>query len=413
MNDTELYQRVLGLEEPWFVQRVEMSVEPQRMDIHLAHREGVKWSCPQCEGGSALACYDHAPVRTWRHLDTCQFQTHVHARVPRVECQEHGVVNLAVPWAKPQARFTLLFERLIIDVLKVTHTIAGVCRLLGITWDEGMAVMKRAVKRGQERKQPRTVAHLGVDEKAFRKGHSYMTIVCDLDKSTVEYITEDRKTSSLAEYFETRTDEQLAGIEAIAMDMWEPYVQATMDHVPLAKEKIVFDKFHIMKQMNEAVDKVRRSEHRQLKAAPGGGDDTLTGSKYLWLYGKENVPAKSREKFKALRDQSLRTGRAWSIKETLRGLWDYQSMGWGRRFFNKWFGWARRSALEPVKKAALTFKRHLDNILTYCVHGITNAAAESLNSRIMALKRISSGRRNKENFKTAVYFFHGGLDVYP
>jgi transposase len=320
------------------------------------------------------------------------------------------VVNVAAPWAKPHGRFTLLFERLIIDVLKVTHTISGACVLLGITWDEGMAVMQRGVKRGQERKQPQTVKHIGVDEKAFRKGHSYMTIVCDLDTSTVQFITEDRKTSSLAEYFETRTDEQLLGIEAIAMDMWEPYVQATMEHVPLAKGKIVFDKFHIMKQMNEAVDKVRRSEHRSLKA---DGDDTLTGSKHLWLYAQENVPQKSQAKFDALREQSLRTGRAWSIKETLRGLWDYKSMGWGRRFFNKWFGWARRSALEPVKKAALTFKRHLDNILTYCVHGITNAAAESLNSRIMALKRISPGRRNKENFKTAVYFYHGGLDIYP
>jgi len=412
MNDTELYQRVLGLDEPWFVERVEMCVEPQRMDIHLAHRDGVKWSCPQCKGVEqpALACYDHALARTWRHLDTCQFQTHIHARVPRVQCEEHGVVNAEVPWAKPHGRFTLLFERLIIDVLKVTRTISGVCKLLGITWDEGMAVMERGVQRGQERKQPRTVAHIGVDEKAFRKGHSYMTLVCDLDTSTVEYITEDRKTSSLAGYFETRTDEQLAGIEAIAMDMWEPYVQATMDHVPLAKSKIVFDKFHIMKLMNEAVDKVRRSEHRELKA---DGDDTLTGTKHLWLYAEENLPEKSLPKFEMVRDRELKTSRAWAIKETLRGLWDYQSAGWGRRFFNKWFGWARRSALAPVKKAALTFKRHLDNILTYCVHGITNAAAESLNSRIMALKRISSGRRNKENFKTAVYFFHGGLDVYP
>lgn len=146
MNDIELYQRVLDVEEPWFVERVQLSVNPQRVDILLAHRPGVKWACPQC--GRELACYDQVEERTWRHLDTCQFQTHLHARVPRVKCQEHGVVQTRVAWAEPHGRFTLLFERLIIDVLKATKTISGVCALLGISWDEGMAVMQRGVKRG-------------------------------------------------------------------------------------------------------------------------------------------------------------------------------------------------------------------------------------------------------------------------
>jgi transposase len=140
---------------------------------------------------------------------------------------------------------------------------------------------------------------------------------------------------------------ELTGIKAVAMDMWEPDVQATLDHVPLAGGKIVFDRFHIMKLMNEAVDQVRRSEHRELKAA---GDETLTGTKHLWLYAQENLPEKSLPTFEMVRDRELKTSRAWAIKETLRQLWEYQSPGWARRFFAKWFGWARRSGLEPVKK---------------------------------------------------------------
>jgi transposase len=252
MQDIDLYQQVLGLTEPWFVERVQLNVAELRVDIWLAHRPGVKWPCPKCD--EHPVGYDHAPQRTWRHMDTCQFKTFLHARVPRVTCREHGVVQVAVPWAEPRSRFTLLFERLIIDVLQQCQAVSGACKLLGISWDQAWGVMSRAVGRGQARKQAKAVTHVGVDEKSFRKGHSYMTIVSDLDESTVEHVAEGRKVESLAEYYESLTPEQLAAIEAVGMDMWGPYVKATMEHVPLAAEKIVFDRFHIMGHMNGAVD---------------------------------------------------------------------------------------------------------------------------------------------------------------
>jgi len=408
MQDTDLYQQVLGLSEPWFVERVKLNVAESRVDIWVDHRRGAKWPCPKCD--SEPIGYDHAPERAWRHLDTCQFRTFVHARVPRVTCGEHGVLQVAVPWAASRGRFTLLFERLIIDVLRQCQAVTACCELLGITWDQAWAVMQRAVRRGQARKQAKPVARLGVDEKAFRKGHSYMTVVCDLDESTVEYVAEDRKIESLAGYFQSLDAEHLAGIEAVAMDMWEPYVQATLQHVPLAAEKIVFDRFHIIGHMNKAVDKVRRQEHRALMKE---GLDWLKGTKHLWLYAEENLPDRRRLAFEAVRDQQLKTGRAWSIKETLRRLWDYRSIGWARRFFKKWYAWAIRSRLEPVKKVARMLRRRQENVLTYCRHRVTNGVAEGLNSKIMTIKRRACGYRNKENFKSAIYFYCGGLDLYP
>ena len=320
------------------------------------------------------------------------------------------LTNVSVPWAEARSRFTLLMECLIIDVLEQCATVTGACRLLGVSWDEVFGVMQRAVARGQSRKKALPIRHLGVDEKAYRKGHSYMTVVCDLDRSTVEYVAEDRKAESLAGYFESLSPLCLQAIQGIAMDMWEPYVKATMEWVPLAKGKIVFDRFHIMKHMNDAVDKVRKQEHRALMA---DGDETLKRTKYLWLYAYENVPDKRVEDFEAIKDGKLKTAHAWAIKECLRDLWDYRSVGWARKFFKGWFGWARRSRLEPVKKAAMTIKNHLDNILTYCRHRITNAVAEGLNSKIMSVKRRACGYRNKENFKLAIYFFCGGLDLHP
>jgi len=408
VQDKQLYQQSLGLTEPWFVEQVELDVEQQRVDVWVNHRTHATWSCPQC--GHKAALYDHVQERTWRHLDTCQFQTVLHARIPRANCSQHGVLRVSVPWAQGRSRLTMLFEHWIIDVLQQCRTVTGACNLLNLNWEQAWGVMQRAVERGQARKQPQAIAHLGVDEKAFRKGHSYMTVVCDLDRSAVEYVAEDRTSESLAEYYRSLSPQHLNAIEAVAMDMWNPYVRATLDCVPLAADKIVYDRFHIMNHMNDAVNKVRVQEHRVLTSQ---GDDALKGTKYWWLYTYDHVPDKYLRAFESVRDQNLRTSRAWAIKETLRNLWEYRSVAWARKFFKHWFGWARRSRLSPVKDIAAMLKRRLANILTYCDHQITNAVAEGLNSKIMAIKRLAGGYRNKENFKTAIYFFCGQLDLYP
>lgn len=408
MRDTDLYGRILGLQAPWSVKNVELDVAKGRVDIWLEHEAGVRWRCNQCE--RELPCRDHAEERVWRHLDTCQFGTYVHARVPRVDCPEHGVAQVAVPWAAARSRFTLLMERWAIDVLKQCATIEGGRALLRLSWDELWGIMQRAVARGRARKRARVIPLLGVDEKAFKKGQSYMTVVCDVEGACVEHVSEERKEESLASYFRTLGAEQLAGIEAVVMDMWPPYINATRTHVPEAERKIVFDRFHIMMQMGKAVDTVRKQEHRQLL---GADDERLKGTKYLWLYSQENLPESRRDEFKALFRQELKVGRAWAIKEALRALWDYRSEGWARRYFARWYFWATHARLPAIRDVARTFKAHLDNIVTYCRHRVTNAVAEGLNSKIMAIKRRACGYRNPEHFKTAIYFFCGGLDLYP
>jgi transposase len=212
----------------------------------------------------------------WRHLDTCQFQTHLHAAIPRVQCPTHGVKQVRVPWAEPRSRFTLLLERLVIDLILQCSTVKGACAIAGISWDEAWGIMQRAVVRGQTRKEARPIAYVGVDEKAFRKGH-----------------------------------------------------------------------------------------------------------------------------------------RAWAIKEALRTLWTYRQPAAVKRFFTRWYAWAVRSRLEPVKQVAATLKRHLDGVLRFAKHPITNGVAEGLNSKIMSIKRKAGGFRNPSNFTTAIYFHCGGLDLYP
>jgi transposase len=408
MQDTKLFETILGITAPWHVARVELQPDAQRVDLWLAH-DSTRWSCPEC--GEQLAGFDHAEARTWRHLDTCQFETHLHAEIPRVHCPTHGVKQVRVPWAEPRSRFTLLLERLIIDLIRQCSTVKGACQIARVSWDEAWGIMSRAVVRGQARKEARPSAYIGVDEKAFRKGHRYHTIVCDLEQSTVEFVAEERKTTSLAAYYAQLTDAQKGALRAVAMDMWEPYISATCAGLPDGDAKIVFDRFHIMRDMTTAVDTVRKQEHRAF--VHDGDASPLTGTKYLWLFSEERRPERHAQTFATLQALNLKVGRAWAIKEALRTLWTYHQPAAVMRFFTNWYGWAVRSRLAPVKQVAATLKRHLAGVLRFVQHPITNGVAEGLNSKIMSIKRKAGGFRNPANFTTAIYFHCGGLDLYP
>jgi transposase len=408
VRDIEFYAQVLGLTDPWYVEDVDLSIENKRVDITVSHHEGRLWACPACE--AELPIFDHSEKRAWRHLDTGGFPTWLHARPPRVKCPTDGVRQVRLPWAEPRSRFTTAFERFAIDVLKETD-ISGAANILKMTWDECWGIMERAVARGKAAKKPQVPALIGVDEKAVRKGHSYMTLVYDIAGGTVEYIADDRKQSSLDGYFGAFSPAQRATITAVAMDMWEPYINSVKENLTDAEKKIVFDRFHIMKHMGEAVDTVRKGEHRELRAE---GIDTLTGSKYLWLYAEKNLPDKHKSRFRDLKTLNLRTGRAWAIKESLAALWSYHRLGWALQFYKQWFFWATHSRLKAVIDVAYMIKRHLYGVLNYfSAARITNAAAEGLNSKIQTIKKMAYGFRNKEHFKTAIFFHCGGLQLYP
>ena len=407
MRDTELYRHLLGLEAPWKVGRVELSVADGRVDVWVEHPARTRFSCPDCD--ASLPVYDHTAEQTWRHLDSCAFLTFLHASPPRVACPEHGVRQVRLPWAEPHSRFTVLFERLAIDVLAACD-VAAAAKLLRISWDEAWHLMDRAVARGLAAKPLAVPAHVGVDEKAAGKGHDYITVVSDLDAGTVEYIADERRQASLDSYFEKFTDEQLAQTQAVAMDMWEPFAASVHTHLTDADSKIVFDRYHLMGYLTKAVDTVRKQEHRALLSA---GDKSLAGSKYLWLYSAENLPDRHQDRFAVLRAGDLKTARAWAIKESLRHFWTYKRRGWGAKHFKRWYFWATHCRLEPIIDAAKTLKRHEPGLLSYFAHPITNAGAEGLNSRIQAIRVSARGYRNREHFKTAIYFHLGGLQLHP
>jgi len=407
MDERTLYAKLLGLTPPWGVEKVELQLKEGEVHVWVALPPKELWVCPDCLERSPI--HDHRE-RTWRHLDTFQYRTFLHARIPRLRCPTHGVKQLRVPWAEVGSQFTAFFEALAIDWLRET-SLSAVAKQLHLSWDEAAGIQARAVRRGLARRLAEPIRHIGIDETSFRKRHRYVTVVSDLDCSRVLFVGEERRVESLDPFWADLTDRQLEAIEAVSMDMWDPYIRSTVDHLPGAEGKIVFDKFHIARQLTKAVDMVRKREHRELMAE---GKGYLKGTKYLWLRNPENFSWSAWRRFlQNLRTRNLKTARAWAIKENFMTLFDYRYLAVAQKHFKAWYRWARRSRIEPIKQVALTIRRHWPNIQTYFRHPITNAGAESINSLIQKAKRMARGFRNPERFRIAIYFHCGHLDLYP
>lgn len=406
MQDKELYRQILGIESPWFVDRVELKLESGEIHIHLEHRS-TEWPCPEC--GRACNVYDHQPERRWRHLDTCQYQTILYAQPPRSDCPTHGPKVVKLPWAEPGSRFTALFEAVAIHWLRHASQKA-VGKQLKLSWDEVHSIMNRAVRRGLKRRKAESVRYLGIDEKAYRKGHSYLTLVNDLEGGRVLYVAEDREEKSLDGFWPTLSSNQLEQIEAVAIDMWDAYLNSLRKHLPDAESKIVFDKFHIAQHLSDGVDRVRRKENKELIAE---GDRRLRGTRFQWLQNPANMDWHTARSFNQLKRSQLKSARAWALKQAAMVLFNYRSESWAYRHFHWWHGWAMRSRLEPMKKVARMMKRRLVNIITYLRHRITNAGSESINAKLQWVKYTARGYRNKQNFIDAIYFHCGGLDMSP
>jgi transposase len=402
MRDRDIYAQILGITAPWHVSDVRLDVPAGKVEVVVEHRGQA--CCPQC--GKACPGYD-ARQRRWRHLDTCQLQTVLVAEVPRVECSEHGVVQAATPWSDLGSRFTALFERVVIDWLKEA-SFSAVARRLGLTWDEVDGIMARAVERGLERRGACEPRRIGLDETSFQKRHEYVTVVTDLDGRRVLSVLDGRTRDLVDAHFSALPERQRESVEVVAMDMWKPYMDAAAKWLPCAK--VCFNRFHVARHLGDAVNTVRKAEHRRLRAA---GDRTLVGKKYLWLESPASMRPERRTLLSQLKDVCTRTGRAWALKEMAAKLWDYASVGWARRAWLAWAALASRSKLEPMVRAARMVRKHLDGILNAVVLKATNAAAESMNARIQRIKAMACGYRNRERFRNAILFHLGGLDLYP
>lgn len=400
------YEQMLNLSNPWIVKNVELDTDNLRLLIRVSTHKGAKLPCPEC--GKLCSKEDHREERVWRHLDSMQFKTEIKCKIPRIKCKKHGVLSADIPWADKYSRFTLLFERFAIDVLTTARSLKSAKDLLSLSWDQVYHIQKRAVERGLEKRENKRIEHAGIDEKSFLKGHSYISILTDVEESLVWDLVPGRTEKDTEILLNTLTDQQKEKVEATAIDMWPAYMKAVRKELP--NSSIVHDKYHTAAYLTKAVDSVRKKEHAALAKL---GDDSLKGTKYLWLANIDNLSNDARIKFQSLKRIDLKVGKAWSIKETFRHFWNYRYVKSAEKFFKRWYFWATHSKLKPVIKAAKTIKRHIEGLLAYLRHRITNAATEGLNSKIQSIKANARGFRSFENYRISILFHCGKLDLYP
>ena len=404
MKDTALYEHLLGLKTPWSVKSVDLSLADQRVVVEVVLKTGQVWTDPT--DSTKRAHINGWTERQWRHLDTCQFETLIKARVPQLKYSDGTVEELAVPWAERYSRVTLLMEAFVVKLLQACPTTQGVCELTRLAWSTVNGIMVSAVERGMLRRSEEDVPHLGLDEKSSERGHTYVSILTDIDRSRVLDLVPERKLEAAKSLLATLSPAQRASVKAVAMDMWPAFMSAVQTCLPQAD--IVHDRFHVSKYLGEAVDAVRRQEHRSLALV---GTSPLTGSKWAWLKSYADGRSSEAVSFRALNQLNLKTSRAWRIKETFTQFWCYRYTGAAQRFFDAWSNNAMRSRLEPIKKVVKMLRRHLAGLLNYSEHRINNACAEGFNSAIQLIKANARGFRNFTNYRARILFHCGKLDM--
>ena len=398
------YKILVGLNDEWEVSNVDLSLEKNKVTISVSHAPQTKVTCPKC--GDSCTIADHAPERKWRHLDTMQFQTILKAKTPRSNCSKCGILTIEIPWSHKNSRFTLFFESFAVLVIKSCSDIKAASALLRIDWSSTNAIMERAVSRGLKRREVEKIDYVGIDEKSYQRKHSYATVINDITNGRVLDVSKGRDTAAVNEVFNKIPASTKQGIKAIAMDMWKAYISGAKTHLP--KADIVHDKFHISKYLNDAVNKVRKAEHKELLKK---GESPLTGNRQLFLFNPENLTDEKYLDLKQLTDIDLKVSRAWAIKENFRWFWEYKYLGSALKFYKQWYNWATHSKLKHIIKVAKIINSHLYGIGTYFKHRITNAVAEGLNSKIQALKTAARGFRNFEAYRTRILFYCGKLDL--
>ena len=404
MKDTALYEQLLGLKSPWLVKKVDLSLADQTVVVEVVLKKGQVWSNPTDE--TKRAHVNGWSERQWRHLDTCQFETVIKARIPQLKYSDGTVEELTVPWAGRYSRVTTMMAGFVIKLLEACPTTQAVCTLTRLSWSTVNAIMVSAVERGMLRRTGEGIDYLGIDEKSSERGHTDASILTDIDRSRVLDLVPERKLEAAVGLLETLTPSQRRSVKAVAMDMWPAYMSATRRCMPQAD--IVHDKFHISKYLGEAVDAVRKQEHRSLSQA---GTSPLKGSKWAWLKKYPDGRSAEAVSFRALNQLNLKTSRAWCIKENFTQFWSYSYKGAAKRFFKAGSNNAMRSKLEPIKKVVKMLRRHEEGLLTFSQHRISNACAEGFNSAIQLIKANARGFRNFTNYRARILFHCGKLNL--
>jgi len=397
--DEELFAAALGLQSPWSVSGLDFSLAKKRLDINIDFEVGGLFACPSC--GIPSKAYDSTTKR-WRHLNFFQYEAYLEARVPRVSCSKGcGTKRVEVPWARSGSGFTLLFESLLLTLCKEIP-VAKVAQLVGEHDTRLWRMLHHHIDKARSKADFSQVTRVGMDETSSKRGHQYITLFCDMDKRNLLFATEG-KDSATVKAFKTDFEVHNGDAEAVTQvscDMSPAFISGVTERLPNAE--ITFDKFHVVKLLNEGVDEVRRTEVKE--------NEALKKTRYLWLKNRENLTSRQSVEFDKLSQLNLKTARAYQIKTNFQEFYTMPDRATGEAYLKRWYFWATHSRIEAMIKAAKTIKRHWEGVLNWFDSHLTNALLEGMNSLIQAAKSRARGYRSHRNFIAMTYLIGAKLE---
>lgn len=398
MDTNLLFTTALGLQPPWEVKSLEFNASGHRLDILVDFQRGASFPCPVC--GTPSKAHD-TEERTWRHLDFFQHAAYLTARVPRCKCDEHGIKTVDVPWARKGSGFTLMFEALIMILVR-EMPVNAVARLVGEYDTRIWRVLSHHVDEARARQDFSKVQTICIDEKSYRRGHRYITFTMDLVLRRLLFGTVGRDGDTLAAFIK---DLKVHGglpeqIQDVCCDLSPAYIKGIREHLP--KAEITFDRFHLMKLMNEALDAVRREES---PSTPG-----LKKTRYHWLKNPGDLTQTQKTRLRELKAMNLQTVEAYQMKLLFQDFFEQANPRAARVFLADWCALADTSKIKPLMKLADTLRSHRRGILNWWRSRISNGLIEGMNSLIQAAIAKARGYRNPKNLITIAYLIAGKLD---
>jgi len=399
--EKELFSAALGIEEPVYIEAIEFNMGEGELHIHMNFRRGGRFACSEC-GTRDLPVHDTAD-KTWRHLNFFQYKCFIHLRTPRTICPDCGLRLWLPPWARRQSGFTLLFEALVMALAK-EMPVSQIGALVGEHDTRIWRIIRGYVGRAHAKKSFAGVKNIGVDETSAKKGHSYVTIFADMDEGEVLFATEGKDGETMKTFTEElpKHEAKASNIKEIAMDMSPAFISGAASFLPEAG--LTFDRFHVMKALNAAVDSVRRQEVKQ--------NPLLRKTRYIWLKNPENLNEDQQKQLATLSKENLKTAKAYQLKQTFQDIYRLvKEPAAAAEALEKWLNWADRSKLPPLRKFAKMVKRHKAGILRFFTTRLTSGRMEGINSRVQEIKRRARGFRNTNNFIAMIYLEAAGLDL--
>ena len=405
----ELFQMALNITEPWYVTNLKFDVESKRLDIYIDFQKGSTFESTfeyidteSKEKFVNLKIHDTRD-KVWRHLNFFEHECHIHARIPRVKLPNGKVKLISTPWEGLSNGFTLLFEALLLQLCQAMP-INQVANITNVSDDKLWTMLERYVDRTREHENFENIDTIGLDETSKAKGHEYITLFVDLEKRRTIFITDGKDNTTVKRFvddFEEHNGNKEA-IKDVSCDMSPAFIKGVKENLPNAQ--ITFDKFHISKIINEAVDAVRRQEVSTNRL--------LKGTRYIWLKNYDNLTKKQKEELDNLTisKMNIKTLRAYNIKQSFQEIYQAKTTDEFITYLNKWYFWATHSRLEPIIKAAKTIKRHWNGVVHWYKSKINNGILEGLNSVIQAAKSKARGYKTFKNYKIMVYLLTGKLD---